>query len=78
MKLILNKFTKLYTSKDRVAGINRLIEDNNKVAILDDDGLQDKSINIDFKILCFNAKQWIGNGQVIPLRSIKRTYKKCS
>ena len=70
----LNKFTKLYTSKDRVAGINRLIEDNNKVAILDD-GLQDKSINIDFKILCFNAKQWIGNGQVIPSGPLREPVK---
>ena len=70
----LKKFTKIYTSKDRVTGINELIGDNNKVAILDD-GLQDKSINIDFKILCFNAKQWIGNGQVIPSGPLREPIK---
>ena len=57
-----------------MAGINRLIEDNNKVAILDD-SLQDKSINIDFKILCFNAKQWIGNGQIIPSGPLREPVK---
>ena len=46
-----------------------------------DDGLQDKSINYDLKIVCFNKKNFIGNGRLIPagplrekLNSLK---KKC-
>lgn len=31
-----------------------------------DDGLQDKSINYDLKIVCFNKKNFIGNGRLIP------------
>ena len=36
-----------------------------EVAILDD-GFQDFSIKKDLSIVCFNEKQWIGNGFVIP------------
>ena len=28
-----------------------------------------------FKILCFNAKQWIGNGQVIPSGPLREPVK---
>ena len=35
------------------------------VAILDD-GFQDFSINKNLSIVCFNEKQWIGNGLTIP------------
>ena len=42
-----------------------LINNNYNIAILDD-GFQDLSIKPDFSILCFNSKQMIGNGFVIP------------
>ena len=69
---------KVYTSNKRQESINLSASDNHDVAILDD-GFQDFSLKPDFSILCFNSKQMIGNGQLIPsgpmrekLNSIKR------
>ena len=69
---------KTFTAKKRAEGIELLIKNNNDIAILDD-GFQDSSIRKSFSILCFNQKQWIGNGFLIPsgplrerLSSIKR------
>ena len=69
---------KTFTAKKRAEGIGLLIKNNNDIAILDD-GFQDSSIRKSFSILCFNQKQWIGNGFLIPsgplrerLSSIKR------
>ena len=39
--------------------------ENYDVAIFDD-GLQDSSINYDLKLVCFNTKNFIGNGLLIP------------
>ena len=41
------------------------IQKNHDVAILDD-GFQDFTIKPDFSIVCFNSKQMIGNGFLIP------------
>jgi tetraacyldisaccharide 4'-kinase len=69
---------KTFAAKERAEGIELLIKNNNDIAILDD-GFQDSSIRKSFSILCFNQKQWIGNGFLIPsgplrerLSSIKR------
>ncbi len=69
---------KTFIAKERAEGIELLIKNNNNIAILDD-GFQDSSIKKNFSILCFNQKQWIGNGFLIPsgplrerLSSIKR------
>ncbi len=56
---------KTYITNERQKGIFSSISENHDVAILDD-GFQDFSIKPDFSILCFNSKQMIGNGQVIP------------
>ena len=55
----------IYESKKRVEAIKNAIQNKINVAILDD-GFQDFSIKKDLSILCFNKKQWIGNGFVIP------------
>ena len=34
--------------------------------VIFDDGLQDKNINYDISIVCFNSKNWVGNGMLIP------------
>ena len=69
---------KTFAAKERAEGIELLIKNNNNIAILDD-GFQDFSIRKNCSILCFNQKQWIGNGFLIPsgplrerLSSIKR------
>ena len=62
---ILQKIGTTFVSKNRIEAINKLIENNNDLAILDD-GFQDFTIKKNFSILCFNQKQWIGNGFIIP------------
>jgi tetraacyldisaccharide 4'-kinase len=62
---MLERVGKTFAAKERAEGIEILIKNNNDIAILDD-GFQDSSIRKSFSILCFNQKQWIGNGFLIP------------
>ena len=62
---LLSEKTILYCEKTRNSALNMAIQDNVDVVIFDD-GLQDKEINYDLKIVCFNSIKWIGNGFLIP------------
>ena len=62
---LLNKNGKLFLSHKRLEAINKANEEDYEIAIFDD-GLQDKSINYDLKIVCFNTINWIGNGMTMP------------
>jgi len=62
---MLKKVGETFVNKNRKKAINILIKNKNDLAILDD-GLQDSTINKNFSIVCFNSKQWIGNGLLIP------------
>jgi tetraacyldisaccharide 4'-kinase len=55
----------IYQNKKRLEAIKEAIQNKSNVAILDD-GFQDFSIKKNCSIVCFNEKQWIGNGFVIP------------
>ena len=55
----------VYQNKKRIEAIKEAAKNNINVAILDD-GFQDFSIKKNFSIICFNEKQWIGNGLTIP------------
>ena len=55
----------IYQNKKRIEAIREAIQNKANVAILDD-GFQDFSINKNLSIVCFNEKQWIGNGLTIP------------
>ena len=55
----------VYPNKKRIEAIKEAAKNNINVAILDD-GFQDFSIKKNFSIICFNEKQWIGNGLTIP------------
>ena len=55
----------IYQSGKRIEALKDAIQNKANVAILDD-GFQDFSINKNLSIVCFNEKQWIGNGFVIP------------
>ena len=75
---MLEKTGKVYATQNRYTGILLSASNNYDVAVLDD-GFQDFSINPKLSILCFNSKQMIGNGQIIPsgplresLRAIQR------
>ena len=55
----------VYQNKKRLEALKEAIYNKINVAILDD-GFQDFSINKNLSIICFNEKQWIGNGLTIP------------
>jgi tetraacyldisaccharide 4'-kinase len=68
----------IYQNKKRIAAVKEAIQNKVNIAILDD-GFQDFSINKNLSIVCFNEKQWVGNGLIIPagplredLSSLKR------
>ena len=68
----------IYQNKKRIEAIKKAIQNNVDIVILDD-GFQDFSVNKNLSIICFNEKQWIGNGLTIPsgplredLSSLKR------
>jgi len=62
---MLKEIGETFCSNDRKTAIDLSITQGHDVAILDD-GFQDFSIKPDFSILCFNSKQLIGNGFMIP------------
>ena len=62
--LLKNK-TQTIVTKKRLDAINKAI-DNAKDVIIFDDGLQERNIDYDLKIVCFKKNNWIGNGQLIP------------
>ena len=51
--------------KSRINAIKTAEFQKFKTAIIDD-GLQDRDINYDFKIVCFDKNNFIGNGALIP------------
>ena len=64
-KKLLEKFGKTFFNKSRIKALKDAISEGFSVAIFDD-GLQDKSIDYDISFVCFNKKNFIGNGRVIP------------
>ncbi len=76
--ILLNQVGVVYKDKKRLNAIKKAISNKSDVLILDD-GFQDFSIKKKISIICFNEKQWIGNGLTIPagplreeLSSLKR------
>ena len=63
--ILLKQFGRVYESKKRIDAVKNAIQNKSDVLILDD-GFQDFSIKKDLSIICFNEKQWIGNGFVMP------------
>ena len=55
----------IYQNKSRIKAVKEAIQNKANIAILDD-GFQDFSIKKNLSIVCFNEKQWIGNGLIIP------------
>ena len=64
-KILLEQKSELisFTKRDEI--IKSAIE-NNLDYLIFDDGLQDRNISYDCEIVCFNQKNWIGNGNLIP------------
>ena len=62
---LLKKFGKTFINKSRILALEDAISEKYQIAIFDD-GLQDKSILYDLSFVCFNKKNMIGNGRIIP------------
>ncbi len=62
---LLKEKTETIIRKKRLEAVNQAINKSNEVIIFDD-GLQERNIDYDLKIVCFKYKNWIGNGQLIP------------
>jgi len=63
--LIEDKKITLFKNVSRVSAIEEAIK-NKFDCIVVDDGLQDSSFHKDLNIVCFNERQLIGNGMVLP------------
>ena len=66
------KVGRIYEADKRIDAINEAIKNKADVAILDD-GFQDYSIYKNLSIICFNEKQWIGNGLLIPAGPLRES-----
>ena len=64
-KIILERKTETISSKNRLEIIDKAISMKKKILIFDD-GLQDKKISYDIEFVCFDQKNWLGNGLLIP------------
>ena len=56
---------KTFSEKSRYESLQKAEEENFDYAIFDD-GLHDTEIEYDLNIVCFNKKNWIGNGFLVP------------
>ena len=65
---------KLFCKKNRRDAAKEAIDESFNVAIFDD-GLQDKKIKYDIRIVCFNDEIGIGNGLVIPSGPLREKFK---
>ena len=64
-KKLLEQFGQVYENSNRINSLDNAIKNKFDIAVMDD-GFQDHSVKKDFSIICFNEKQWIGNGLTIP------------
>ena len=62
---LLEKFGKTFVNKSRLEALKNANSEDYQVAIFDD-GLQDKDVFYDLSFICFNKKNFIGNGRIIP------------
>lgn len=69
---LIKKYAQLITCKNRQTGIGEAIKKNFNLAILDD-GFQDANIEAKINIICFNLKQKIGNGLILPAGPLRQS-----
>ena len=71
---LLEKFGKTFVNKSRLQALKVASSEDFKIAIFDD-GLQDNSISYDLSFVCFNKKNFIGNGRIIPAGPLREPLK---
>ena len=64
-RLILENKSNFITDYERSKIFEKLSSNDYEIVIFDD-GLQDKNLDYDLKIVCFDSDTWIGNGCLIP------------
>ena len=70
---LLENYGELFLSSKRIDALKEAERKNYNIAILDD-GLQDKTIDYDLSIVCFNNINWIGNGMTIPAGPLRENF----
>ena len=73
-KIILEKKTETISSKGRQEIVDKAISMKKKILIFDD-GLQDKKISYDIEFVCFDQKNWLGNGLLLPSGPLREKIK---
>ena len=73
-RIILEKKTNSLFGFDRKEIVNKAIESSKDLLIFDD-GLQDKYTSYDLQFVCFDTKNWIGNGRLIPAGPLRENLK---
>ena len=71
---MLQKKGRVFLEKKRFDSL-KIAENKEYEYAIFDDGLQDHSIDYDFKFVCFNTINWIGNGMVIPAGPLRENIK---
>ena len=73
-KIILEKKTETISSKNRQEIVDKAISMKKKILIFDD-GLQDKKVSYDIEFVCFDQKNWLGNGLLLPSGPLREKIK---
>ena len=73
-KKLLESKHKVISEKTRELALEKALQEKAKIVIFDD-GLQEKTINYDLKIVCFNSNKLDGNGLVIPAGPLRESFK---
>ena len=73
-KKLLETKHKVIFEKTRELSLAKAAQEKAKIVIFDD-GLQEKKINYDLKIVCFNSIKLDGNGLVIPAGPLRENLK---
>ena len=71
---LLKKNGHVITTNSRINSLELAEKKKYDFAILDD-GLQQKNIKYDLKIVCFNSSEFIGNGFVLPAGPLRESIK---
>jgi len=71
---LLSNTGKIISAKSRESALLSAVNKKYQIAILDD-GLQQKNINYDLKIACFNSEYAIGNEYLLPAGPLRENLK---
>ena len=71
---LIKKYSNIICKTSRVEAL-KIARKKKLDYVIFDDGLQDKSINYDLKIVCFNNVQWIGNSFLVPAGPLRENIK---